>query len=311
MRRSKYPSPEASTSGSAASIARCRSANFASSSRPVAIRYVVIRWSYGKIEVVAPSSAPMLQMVALPVALIDRVPGPKYSMTALVAPDTLSRDANSRITSLGAAQPLSSPVSLTPIDVGYSTSHGRPAITSTASAPPTPTAQAPKSAGVRRMRVSAYDQLAWERVVLESDLVDDAGARSPEANAELRGGGAQELVDLLVLRERLAQVGRTNFAGLDEVIAVDGGRDSSASAPRLHELEHRRLPQHVLEEHSVRPELEIGLARLYRPAQGRLVQVREEHLVSQTERPAVAGPPPGCAPCADRRRPRMPGWTRS
>src|SRR5579859_4143185 len=85
----------------------------------------------------------MLQMVALPVALIDLVPGPKYSMMALVAPETVNRDASSRITSLGAAQPLSSPVSRTPTDVGYSTSQGRPAITSTASAPPTPTAHAP------------------------------------------------------------------------------------------------------------------------------------------------------------------------
>src|ERR1041385_296259 len=100
-----------------------------------------MRWSYGNIEVVAPSSAPILVMVALPVALIDRVPGPKYSMIALVAPETVNREANSRITSLGAAQPLSAPVSFTPIDVGYSTSHGRPAITSTASAPPMPTAQ--------------------------------------------------------------------------------------------------------------------------------------------------------------------------
>ena len=35
---------------------------------------------------VAPSSAPILVMVALPVALMERVPGPKYSMMALVPP---------------------------------------------------------------------------------------------------------------------------------------------------------------------------------------------------------------------------------
>ena len=46
-----------------------------------------MRWSYGNIEVVAPSSAPILVMVALPVALIERTPGPKYSMMALVPPD--------------------------------------------------------------------------------------------------------------------------------------------------------------------------------------------------------------------------------
>ena len=36
-----------------------------------------MRSSYGNIEVVAPSSAPMLVIVALPVALIVRAPGPK------------------------------------------------------------------------------------------------------------------------------------------------------------------------------------------------------------------------------------------
>ncbi len=41
-------------------------------------------------DVVAPSSAPMLQMVALPVALMDSAPGPKYSTTLLVPPLTVS-----------------------------------------------------------------------------------------------------------------------------------------------------------------------------------------------------------------------------
>ena len=41
-------------------------------------------------EVVAPSSAPMLVIVALPVALIVRAPGPIYSTMALVPPATVS-----------------------------------------------------------------------------------------------------------------------------------------------------------------------------------------------------------------------------
>ena len=69
-------------------------------------------------EAVAPSSAPMLVMVALPVALIEPVPGPKYSMMALVPPETVSSPASLRITSLGAAQPLSSPVRYTPMNFG-------------------------------------------------------------------------------------------------------------------------------------------------------------------------------------------------
>ena len=46
--------------------------------------------SNGNIEVVAPSSAPMLVIVALPVALIVRAPGPMYSTIAFVPPDTVS-----------------------------------------------------------------------------------------------------------------------------------------------------------------------------------------------------------------------------
>ena len=99
--------------------------------------------SAGNSEVVAPSSAPMLAIVALPVALRVRAPGPMYSTIAFVAPDTESRPATHRITSLGAVQPSSAPVRYTAMRRGYSSSQGRPAITSTASAPPTPTAHAP------------------------------------------------------------------------------------------------------------------------------------------------------------------------
>ena len=48
------------------------------------------------------------------------------------------------MTSLGLAHLLSEPVSFTPITLGALSSHGRPAITSTASAPPTPTAHMPR-----------------------------------------------------------------------------------------------------------------------------------------------------------------------
>jgi hypothetical protein len=67
----------------------------------------------GKIEVVAPNSAPMLVIVALPVALIVRAPGPIYSTMAFVPPDTVSAPATKRITSLGAVQPLIWPVKKT------------------------------------------------------------------------------------------------------------------------------------------------------------------------------------------------------
>jgi hypothetical protein len=95
-------------------------------------------------EVVAPTSAPILQMVPLPVADKVEVPSPKYSITALVPPLTVRIPANFRITSFGEAHPDNLPVSFTPISFGIFSSHGSPAITSTASAPPTPIAIIPR-----------------------------------------------------------------------------------------------------------------------------------------------------------------------
>ncbi len=82
-------------------------------------------------------------MVPLPVALIVSAPGPKYSTILFVPPLTVSRPQRYRITSLADAQPLNLPVRRTPINFGWRTSQGNPAITSPASAPPTPIAKPP------------------------------------------------------------------------------------------------------------------------------------------------------------------------
>src|SRR5690606_23505169 len=95
-------------------------------------------------EVVAPISAPMLQIVPFPVAEIDLAPSPKYSTIQPVPPFTVKIPATLRITSLAAVQPESLPVSLTPINLGNLSSQGKPAITSQASAPPTPIATIPR-----------------------------------------------------------------------------------------------------------------------------------------------------------------------
>ena len=86
----------------------------------------------------------MLQIVALPVAEMLSAPGPKYSTIAPVPPSTVSTRATSRMTSFGLDQPLSEPVSLTPMTFGQRTLNGKPVITSTASAPPTPMATMPR-----------------------------------------------------------------------------------------------------------------------------------------------------------------------
>ena len=83
-------------------------------------------------------------MVPFPVQDIDSAPGPKYSIIAPVPPLTVRIPATFKITSFGAVQPFSFPVSFTPISLGNFNSHGIPAITSTASAPPTPMAIIPR-----------------------------------------------------------------------------------------------------------------------------------------------------------------------
>ncbi len=72
--------------------------------------------SYPNVEVVAPTSAPMLQIVPLPVQLNDLAPSPKYSTIQPVPPFTVRMPATFKITSFEDVHPLSLPVSLIPIN---------------------------------------------------------------------------------------------------------------------------------------------------------------------------------------------------
>ncbi|MNE42770.1 hypothetical protein D3C80_1369180 [compost metagenome] len=95
-------------------------------------------------EVVAPISAPILQIVPFPVQDIEVAPSPKYSTMAPVPPFTVRIPATFKITSFGAVHPDNFPVNFTPISFGNFNSQAIPDITSTASAPPTPMASIPK-----------------------------------------------------------------------------------------------------------------------------------------------------------------------
>ena len=83
-------------------------------------------------------------MVPLPVQLMLVAPSPKYSTIAPVPPLTVKIPATFKITSLGAVQPFNLPVNLIPMSLGHFNSQASPAITSHASAPPTPIANIPK-----------------------------------------------------------------------------------------------------------------------------------------------------------------------
>ena len=140
-----------------------------------------------------------------------------------------------------------------------------------------------KPAAVWSMRVRANHQLAGKGIVFQRDLVDDAGARSPESCAELGGCRAQEVIDFAVLGERLAQVCRAFDARLNEVVAVDACGNGYRLSLRLHELEHAGLPEHVLQQHSVRADVQVALAGHHILIFG-VVEVSQQHLVGERKR---------------------------
>ncbi len=186
-----------------------------------------MRRSYGNSEHVAPISAPMLQIVALPVAEIDSVPGPKYSTIAPVPPLTVRMPATLRITSLAAAQPDSVPVRRTPMTCGTRVLNGQPAITSTASAPPTPIATMP-SPPAFGVWLSVPIIIPPGKAYCSSTtwwMIPEPGFQKPMPYFAL--DRPEELVDLGVRVERRLQVDVRAEAGLDEVVAVH-----RASAPR-------------------------------------------------------------------------------
>ena len=140
---SKYFSGLSYTSWSALRSSLIFEAALTTSSLSVDFKYLSIDSSYANIDVVAPTSAPILQIVPFPVHERDSAPSPKYSSIYPVPPLTVKIPATFKITSLAEAQPFNLPVSFIPINFGNFNSHGIPAITSTASAPPTPMATIP------------------------------------------------------------------------------------------------------------------------------------------------------------------------
>ncbi len=142
--------------------------------------------------------------------------------------------------------------------------------------------------GVGGVRVGADDHKTRRGVVFEHHLMHDPRARLPELRAVARRRRAQKLVDLVVLEKRGAQIGEPVGARLNQVIAVNARRHRHLLLSGLHELEHARLPQHILKDHAIRAQQEVALtAQKLLPA--RVVEVAKEDLVSQGQRTAQPG----------------------
>ena len=112
-------------------------------------------------------------------------PGPWYSTMAPVPPDTVRTSATFRMTSLGDAQPLrrageAHADDLGPAHVEREAGHHVDGVGAAHA-----DGHHAEAAGVGRVAVGADHHPAGEGVVLQHDLVDDAAARLPEADAVL------------------------------------------------------------------------------------------------------------------------------
>ena len=77
------------------------------------------------------------------------------------------------------------------------------------------------------MTVGADHHSAWECVVLENNLVNDAAAWAPKTNAVFRRDRTQKVVDLFIGVDCDTHVDACASFGQDQVIAMHSGRHSS------------------------------------------------------------------------------------
>ena len=140
--------------------------------------------------------------------------------------------------------------------------------------------QGTEAAAVDGVGVGADNQRAGEGVFFQHHLVDDAGAGLPEAHTVAAAGRFQELIDFVAFVEGVLQVGRGAHAGLDEVVAVDGGGDGHAVAPGLHELQNRHLTGDILVGYPVGTQVDVAFAGA-QVGFGYVVQMRKQQLFRQ------------------------------
>jgi hypothetical protein len=139
-----------------------------------------------------------------------------------------------------------------------------------------------ETTGVGSVRVGTDHKTTGESVVLEDDLVNDTGAGLPETEVVLGARRTQEVVDLLVGLVGASQILLATNLGLNQVVAVDGGRSGNAGHAGAHELEKSHLGGGILASNSVGAELEVADATLDLLTV-RIVQVRVQNLLSEGE----------------------------
>lgn len=114
-----------------------------------------------------------------------------------------------------------------------------------------------KTAGIGGVRVSADEEATGESIILEQNLVNDTRARFPETNVVLGARGGEEVVHLFVDLDSSGEILRTTDLGLNQVVAMYGGRIGDRGHASRHELENGHLRRGILTGHTVRTELEV------------------------------------------------------
>ncbi|MCG3120622.1 MAG: hypothetical protein ALAOOOJD_03403 [bacterium] len=109
-----------------------------------------------------------------------------------------------------------------------------------------------KAAGIGRVRIRADHHAARKSVIFQHDLVDDAGARIPKADAVFVGNAGEKFIHLLVLIARPRQIRMRTELGLNQMIAMHRARHDGLRQARAHELQQRHLRRRVLHGHAIR-----------------------------------------------------------
>lgn len=144
-----------------------------------------------------------------------------------------------------------------------------------------------QTTGIGSVRVGTDQKTTGESVVLEENLVNDTGSWLPEANVVLGASGGKEVVDLLVDADGTGQILVAANLGLNQMVAVNGGRVGNRGHARGHELEDGHLSSGILARNTIRAQSQVRGATL-NLLSVRIIQMRVEDLLGVGERPVQA-----------------------
>ncbi len=107
------------------------------------------------------------------------------------------------------------------------------------------------------MGICTDHHASGECVVFKNHLVDDACTGLPESDAIFGRYGFKKIIHLLVLDFSRSKVGLNSYLRLDEVVAMNSGRNGSTVAAGCHELQQGHLSSGILHGYAVWLKIDI------------------------------------------------------